>query len=64
MNINEWERCYLMEIVNQQIRRLQDIESSDGGSTELDAIREKYPQHMALMQKLIDWKPKERITGT
>ena len=59
MKLNEWERYHLMEMMNQKIRSLQDVESLAGGSIELDAMREKYPQQMALMQKLIDWKPQD-----
>lgn len=59
MELNEWERYHLMSLMNEKILRLQDFEQSEGGSIEMDAMRAKYPQHMALMQKLIDWKPKD-----
>lgn len=57
MKLDEWERYHLMSLMNKKILRLQDFEQSEGGSIEPDAMRAKYPQHMALMQKLIDWKP-------
>lgn len=58
MEINDWEWHHLMTLMNEKICRLQDFERAEGRSIEIDAMREKYPQHMKLMQKLIDWKSK------
>lgn len=59
MEINDWEWHHLMTLMNEKICRLQDFERAEGRSIEEDAMREKYPQHMALMQKLIDWKSED-----